>query len=107
VGGNGGIKVRVTDLLTRVSTPEEVLEYCAAYIQFYRETAHYLERTAPWIERIGLTAVKETLVDNPEKRKNYAERFMKSQEFAQIDPWTERAQGAEEGEFQPLARLAG
>ena len=28
VGGNGGIKVRVTDLLAKVATEAEVLEYC-------------------------------------------------------------------------------
>ena len=33
VGGNGGIKVRVTDLLCKVETEEQVLEYCAAFIQ--------------------------------------------------------------------------
>ena len=58
VGGNGGIKVRVTDLLCKVATEDEALEYCAAFIQLYREDAHYLERTAPWIERVGLEYVK-------------------------------------------------
>ncbi|MBN4078852.1 NAD(P)/FAD-dependent oxidoreductase, partial [Gammaproteobacteria bacterium AH-315-C21] len=46
VGGNGGIKVRVTDFLCKVTTEAEVLEYCAAFMQIYREEAHYLERTA-------------------------------------------------------------
>jgi nitrite reductase (NADH) small subunit len=36
-----------------VATEEEALEYCAAFIQVYRE-ARYLERTAPWIERVGV-----------------------------------------------------
>ena len=54
VGGNGGIKVRGTDLLCKVATEEEALEHCAAFIQLYREEARYLERTAPWIERVGL-----------------------------------------------------
>jgi len=39
VGGNGGIKVRVTDFLCKVATEEEVLEYCGAYMQLYREGA--------------------------------------------------------------------
>ena len=47
VGGNGGIKVRVTDLLCKVATEAEAIEHCAAFIQLYREQAHYLERTAP------------------------------------------------------------
>ena len=61
VGGNGGIEVRVTDLLVRVATEDEVLEYTAAFLQLYREEAHYLERTAPWVERVGLDYVKKRL----------------------------------------------
>ena len=60
VGGNGGIKVRVTDLLSKVDTEEQVLEYCGAFTQLYREEAHYLERTAPWVERVSLSYIKET-----------------------------------------------
>jgi nitrite reductase (NADH) large subunit len=59
VGGNGGVKVRATDFLCHVETSEQVLEYCAAFMQLYREEAHYLERTAPWLERVGLSYVKE------------------------------------------------
>ncbi len=102
IGGNGGVKVRVTDLLAKVATEEEVLEYCAAFTQFYREDAWYLERTAPWVERIGLHKVKEVMED-AEQRKHYAERFHISQQSAQIDPWKARAEGAEAHEFTSLA----
>src|SRR3546814_11200529 len=51
VGGNGGIHVRATDLLCKVATEAEAMDYCAAFIQLYREDARYLERHAPWIER--------------------------------------------------------
>ena len=105
VGGNGGIKVRATDLLTRVDTEDEVLEYSAAFIQLYREEARYLERTAPWIERVGLSYVKQSLVDDAEKRKALAERFRESQEAtrSQDDPWAQRAsQGVDQHEFVPL-----
>ena len=102
VGGNGGIKVRVTDLLTKVGTEEEVLEYCAAFIQMYREEAHYLERTAPWVERVGLSHIKERLLDDPDNRRALYERFRFSQKFAQQDPWKARAEGQEAQEFQPI-----
>ena len=64
VGGNGGVKVRVTDLLCKVTTPEEVLEHCGAFLQLYREEARYLERTAPWVERVGLAMIKQKVVEN-------------------------------------------
>jgi len=101
VGGNGGIKVRVTDLLCKVETEEEVLEYCAAFTQKYREEARYLERTAPWVERVGLQYIKDALFDEA-TRKALAERFAYSQKFAQIDPWKERAEGAEAHEFHKI-----
>ena len=107
VGGNGGVKVRATDLLCKVQTQEEVLEYSAAFLQLYREEAHYLERTAPWIERVGLTYVKKRLIEDLEGRKSLAARFYKSQRSAQVDPWKVRAEGAEAYEFTPLAQIAG
>ncbi len=106
VGGNGGIKVRVTDLLCRVKTPEEVLEYCAAFLQLYREEARYLERTAPWIERVGLSYAKEKVVEDPENRKALYARFLESQKYAQHDPWTERStEGVDQHEFVPLKKV--
>ena len=105
VGGNGGIKVRATDFLCNVNTPEEVIEYSAAFIQLYREDAHYLERTAPWVERIGLTSIKEQIVDNEVGRQKLAERFHFSQKYSQDDPWTQRAKGAEAHEFVPMKRV--
>lgn len=105
IGGNGGIKVRITDLLTRVATEQEVMEYCAAFIQLYREEAHYLERTAPWVERVGLAHIKARVVEDADSRRALAERFAESQRQAQTDPWAERAAGSDTREFQPLAEL--
>ena len=106
VGGNGGIKVRATDFLCKVKTEAEVLEYCAAFIQLYREEAHYLERTAPWIERVGLGRVKEHIVDDEAGRKVLAQRFLDSQKHMQNDPWKERAEGVHKEEFLPLTEIA-
>jgi nitrite reductase (NADH) large subunit len=106
VGGNGGIKVRVTDLLTRVETEEEVLEYCGAFIQMYREEAHYLERTAPWVERVGLNHVKKNILEDEAGRKALYERFKFSQQFSQVDPWRERAEGKDAHEFNTIKIVA-
>src|SRR5204863_7682700 len=103
VGGNGGVKVRVTDLLCKVATMDEVLEYCAAYMQLYREEARYLERTAPWIERVGLEYVKRRIVEDANGRKALAARFAAAQAVSQVDPWAERAAGRDHGEFIPIA----
>jgi len=106
VGGNGGVKIRATDLLCKVTTAEEVEEYGCAFVQLYREEAHYLERTAPWIERIGLAFVKQHVVEDANNRKALCERFKESQRYFQIDPWAERAeQNKEAHEFVVLRKV--
>ena len=102
VGGNGGIKVRVTDLLTKVETEAQVIEYTAAFAQLYREEAHYLERTAPWVERVGLGHIKAKVVEDAANRKALAERFAISQKPAQVDPWKARTEGDLKREFIPI-----
>jgi nitrite reductase (NADH) large subunit len=102
IGGNGGIHVRVTDLLCKVSTEAEAIEYCEAFVQYYREDARYLERTAPWVKRIGIEPIKALVVENAETRKALAARFHFSQQFFQNDPWAERALGKDADEFRPM-----
>jgi nitrite reductase (NADH) large subunit len=105
VGGNGGVKVRATDVLCRVTRKEEVLEYCAAFMQLYREGARYLERTAPWIERVGLSYVKEKLVEDAANRQALAERFHDSQRVYQNDPWAQLARKENAMQFVPMKEV--
>lgn len=93
VGGNGGIHVRATDKLCKVETEAEVLEYCGAFLQLYREEARYLERTAPWVERVGIAYVKQRIVEDAEGRRALHAKFLYAQQFMQDDPWAERAAG--------------
>ncbi|MDQ1363169.1 MAG: nitrite reductase large subunit [Pseudomonadota bacterium] len=109
VGGNRGVKVRATDLLCKVETEAEELEYCAAFIQLYREEARYLDRTAPWIERVGFSYIKQNIVENTKKRQQLAERFRISQQEneTQIDPWVIRStEGRDQEQFLPLKVIA-
>jgi len=105
VGGNGGIKVRATDLLCKVATEAAAMEHCAAFIQLYREEARYLERTAPWIERVGLDTIKARIVEDDAGRAALAERFLASQRHSQSDPWAERAAGRDREHHAPMARF--
>ena len=101
IAGNGGIKVRVTDLLCKVETDEELFEYTKAFMQFYREDAYYLERTAHWIERVGLQYIKDVML-NDEKRKYYTKRFEESQKSAQVDPWAKSIEDGFTKEFDKI-----
>jgi len=105
IAGNGGIKLRGTDVLCRVTTEEEVIEYCAAFTQLYREEGYYLERTAPWVERVSLTHVKEQIVNNADNRTILAARFAAAQATSQDDPWKQRAEGKQAHEFSPINLL--
>ena len=105
VGGNGGMKVRATDFLCKVATEDEAMHYCAAFIQLYREEARYLERTAPWIERIGVAYIRERIAEDAEGRDALAARFLFSQQFTQDDPWAARAAGEHREQHAPMARF--
>ncbi|OYW03043.1 MAG: nitrite reductase large subunit [Acidiphilium sp. 37-64-53] len=105
VGGNGGIKLRGTDMLCKVTTDAEVMEYCAAFMQLYREEARYLERTAPWIERVGIAYVRQRIVDDHAGRGDLASRFHHAQRFAQFDPWAEQSTGPEPAQYSHVAEL--
>lgn len=92
-GGNGGVDLRPGDHLMTVKTQEEVMEIAGAFLQYYRETAFYLERTSKWLERIGLLHVKEVLA-NEEMRKALNERMDKTL-TKYIEPWSEAVQSEE------------
>jgi nitrite reductase (NADH) large subunit len=87
VGGNGGTHLRAGELLCKVKTQEEVLEMTGAFLQHYRETAHYLERTSKWVERIGLENIK-TVLEDKKTRIELNDRI--EQALAVLnDPWKE------------------
>ena len=79
-----------------------MLEHCGALLQLYREEARYLERTAPWVERVGIGYVRRRVVEDAEGRRALHERFLHAQRFAQVDPWAERAAGADAPAFSTL-----
>ena len=100
--GAAGLEIKGTELLTHVNTEEEALEMIVALTQLYREQGYYLERIYKWAKRVGIDSIKQNVVDDAEKRKAYFERFAYSQQFAQIDPWRQRASGLDAHEFMPM-----
>ncbi|MCM3655485.1 nitrite reductase large subunit NirB [Metabacillus litoralis] len=87
IGGNGGTHVRGGDLLYKVKTDQEAMEITGAYLQYYRETANYLERTSAWVDRVGLAHVQEVL-DDKNKRKELNARIDEALSVYK-DPWKE------------------
>ena len=103
IGGNGGVKTEVAKFLAKVTTPEEVLEYAGAFLELYREEARYLDRTAAWIERVGLDYIKSKVVADEENRRALNKRLL----FAlqrEKEPWFERSrEGVERREFEIIS----
>ncbi|OWR31088.1 nitrite reductase large subunit [Saccharibacillus sp. O23] len=85
VGGNAGVHVRATELLGVVKTDDEVEEWASAFLQYYRENATWNERTAPWVERVGLEHIKAVL-DNEQERKALHARLRDTLDRT-VDPW--------------------
>ncbi len=101
--GAAGLDIKGTEILGLVKTEDEALEAIVALVQMYREHARYLERIYKWAKRVGLDEVRRQIMADPDRRKAFYERFVFSQTFAQIDPWSERASGKDKHEFRPMA----
>jgi len=92
VGGCGGTKTRGAEILCTVKTADEVREIAGAFLQYYREEAHYGERTATFIERVGLEAVKKAVVEDAPGRARLLQRLSSALAVVR-DPWKERIAG--------------
>ncbi len=103
--GAAGLDIKGTEVLGLVKTEDEALEVIVALVQMYREQARYLERIYKWTKRIGIPEIRRQVLDDAEKRKGYFDRFVYSQKFAQVDPWSERVSGLHKHEFRPLATV--
>lgn len=61
VGGNSGRKSRLGDVIAKGLTSQEALEMTKRFLAFYSENAEPKQRTAHFIEKIGIDAVKDAL----------------------------------------------
>ncbi|MFN3624012.1 MAG: nitrite reductase large subunit NirB [Hyphomicrobium sp.] len=103
--GAAGLDIKGTEVLGLVKTEDEALEVIVALVQMYREQARYLERIYKWAKRIGIEEIKRQVLADLDRRRAYFDRFVHSQKFAQVDPWSERVSGLHKHEFRPLASV--
>jgi nitrite reductase (NADH) large subunit len=103
--GAAGLDIKGTEVLGLVKTEDEALEHIVALTQMYREQGRYLERIYKWAKRIGLAEIRRQIMTDHEKRRAYYDRFVFSQSFAQVDPWSERVSGKDKHEFRPMATV--
>jgi len=103
--GAAGLDIKGTEVLGLVKTEDEALEVIVALVQMYREQARYLERIYKWAKRIGIEEIRNQIFSDKEKREAFFDRFVLSQQFAQVDPWSERVSGKDKHEFAPMAAV--
>ncbi len=103
--GAAGLDIKGTQALCHANSEDETIEIIAALVQLYLEQGRYLERIYKWTDRVGIDSIKAAIVDDLAKRRHYYERFVYSQEFAQVDPWEERVNGKDAHEFAAMAEL--
>jgi nitrite reductase (NADH) large subunit len=88
VGGAAGATVREADVLATVATAGEVIRIATTLLQYYREHGEYRERLYDFVPRVGLGAIRDTVLDE-EKGAALRERF-RIAKAAVSDPWLER-----------------
>jgi nitrite reductase (NADH) large subunit len=103
--GAAGLDIKGTEVVGLVKTEDEALEVIVALTQMYREQARYLERIYKWAKRIGVAEIRRQVLDDSDRRKAFFDRFVFSQRFAQVDPWSERVSGKDKHEFRPMAAI--
>ncbi|WP_081283483.1 nitrite reductase large subunit NirB [Mycobacterium asiaticum] len=64
VGGNGGMTPKHAQLLAGDLDTATLVRYIDRFLMYYIRTADRLQRTAPWVESLGLEHVREVVCDD-------------------------------------------
>lgn len=102
VGGAAGAHVRKGDILCVVDSHEEVLLYMGRFMQYYRETAKYLERAYGFVERVGIEKLRSILVEDSAGIAARLDDEMEKTVQAYRDPWKEAWEPATPNQFASL-----
>lgn len=87
LGGNGGSQVYVAQKVAHVASNEDAIRIADRYYEYYCRHAKYGERTARFIERVGIKTVVDAILTAPEEELRELET-----RFGQVlanykDPW--------------------
>jgi len=100
IGGAAGAHVRKGDLLCTVPTHADVVRIAGRFIQYYRESAKYLERTYGFVARVGVDKIREVVVDDSEGIAERLDQAMQRSVDAYKDPWQEARAPATPNQFR-------
>lgn len=103
VGGAAGAHIRKGDLLATVDDPDTVITLTGRVLQYYRESANWLERTYKWVPRLGIEHIRAVVFDE-ELAEGLDARMQKSID-AYRDPWLDGREPATNGQFRTALPL--
>ena len=105
IGGAAGAHIRKGDLLATVDHPDTVITLVGRCMQYYRESAKWLERTYTWVPRLGIEKIRAVVVDDAEDLAAGLDARLQESVDAYRDPWLEGREPATPGQFRPSLPL--
>jgi nitrite reductase/ring-hydroxylating ferredoxin subunit len=87
IGGNGGAHVYVAHKIAQVKDDDEVIRIADRYYEYYRRFAKYGERTALFVERVGLNTVVDAILNAPPQELQELEDSFQQMLDNYKDPW--------------------
>lgn len=85
VGGSVHPIFQEGELLTVTNTSDEVKQLICGFIQYYRETANFLEQVCDWTRRVGIIHIREVLFED-----SLREQLLERLEI-ELLPYTEKS----------------
>ncbi|MGA9873454.1 MAG: (2Fe-2S)-binding protein, partial [Rhodococcus sp. (in: high G+C Gram-positive bacteria)] len=105
VGGAAGAHIRKGDLFATVVGADEVIRTAGVFVQYYRETANWLERTYAWVPRLGVDTLQRTLLDDADGIVAGLEERLQTSVDGYVDPWQDRTEPKSPAQFAPSLPL--
>lgn len=100
VGGAAGAHIRKGDLMATVDSAAEVMTLTGRFLQYYRESANWLERTYAWVPRVGIEHIRAVVVEDADGLAEGLDARMQKSIDAYRDPWLDGREPATEGQFR-------
>ena len=105
VGGAAGAHIRKGDLLCTVDTADEAQLITGRFLQYYRESANWLERTYAWVPRVGVEKIRAVVVDDSEGIAERLDAAVQDHADRHVDPWSQGRDTMTPGQFRSALPL--
>ena len=77
-----------------------VITLAGRFMQYYRESANWLERTYKWVPRLGIEHIRAVVVDDSEGLAAGLDERMQKSVDAYRDPWQDGREPSSVGQFR-------